>query len=119
MLEGRARLTAPFIRFARDYQHAAPRSEPKLALALGAYAREHQVVAVPADGEVIDLGVPAVPAPRKHSGRRWPMTSLEAAPEVLRWQRGRRSRLAARPRCRHHKPNPDAAPSTMSATPPG
>ena len=44
--EGRARLTAPFIRFARDRQHAAPRSEPKLALALGAYAREHQVVAV-------------------------------------------------------------------------
>ena len=85
MLEGRARLTAPFIRFARGHQDAAPRSEPKLSLALGAYAREHQVVAVPADAEVIDLGVPAVPAAREHSGRRWPMTSLEAAPEVLRW----------------------------------
>lgn len=59
MLEGRARLTAPFLRFARSRQHAAPGSEPKLALALGAYARDHRVVAVPADAEVIDLGVPA------------------------------------------------------------
>lgn len=65
MLEGRARLTAPFIRFARDRQHAGPGDEPKLALALGAYAREHRVVAVPADAEVIDLGVPAVPAPQR------------------------------------------------------
>jgi len=68
MLEGRARLTAQFIRFARDHQHAAPGGEPKLTLALGAYAREHRVVAVPADAEVIDLGVPAAPAPREHSG---------------------------------------------------
>ena len=75
MLEGRARLTAPFIRFARDRQHAGPGGEPKLALALGAYAREHRVVAVPADAEVIDLGVPAVPAPREHSGPSVPLTS--------------------------------------------
>jgi hypothetical protein len=68
MLEGRARLTAPFIRFARCRQHAAPGSEPRLALAFGAYARDHRVVAVPADAEVVDLGVPAVPAPREHSG---------------------------------------------------
>jgi len=68
MLEGRARLTAPFIRFARDHQHAAPQGEPKLALTLGAYAREHQVVAVPTEADVIDLGVPEVPAPREHSG---------------------------------------------------
>ena len=51
-----------------DYEHAAPRGEPKLALALGAYAREHWVVAVSAGAEVIDLGVPAVLAPREHSG---------------------------------------------------
>ena len=68
MLEGRARLTAPFIRFARGHQDAAPRSEPKPSLALGAYAREHQVVAVPADAEVIDLGVPAVPPPASTPG---------------------------------------------------
>jgi UTP-glucose-1-phosphate uridylyltransferase len=67
MLEGRARLTAPFVRFARSRQHAAPGSEPKLALALGKYARDHRVVAVPADGKVIDLGAPAVPARREHS----------------------------------------------------
>lgn len=58
MLEGRARLTAPFLRFARSRQHAAPGNEPKLSMAIGAYARDHRVIAVPAPGDVIDLGTP-------------------------------------------------------------
>jgi UTP-glucose-1-phosphate uridylyltransferase len=61
MLEGRARLTGRFLEFARALQHAAPGAEPKLALAIGAYAREHPVVAVPATGDVIDLGAPEAP----------------------------------------------------------
>jgi hypothetical protein len=59
MLEGRAWLSPPFIQFARARQQAMPGSEPRLALAIGAYARAHPVVAVPADGDVIDLGAPA------------------------------------------------------------
>jgi hypothetical protein len=61
MLEGRARLTTGFLEFARSRQDAGSGSEPKLALAIGAYAREHRVFAVPCDGEVIDLGTPEVP----------------------------------------------------------
>ena len=66
MLEGRARLTATFLAFARARQHARHGSEPRLALAIGAYAREHRVVAVPAAGDIIDLGArkaTASPAP--------------------------------------------------------
>jgi UTP-glucose-1-phosphate uridylyltransferase len=63
MLEGRARVTAKFLGFARDRQHAVSGNEPKLALAIGAYAREHPVAAVPAPGEVIDLGAPEIPVP--------------------------------------------------------
>jgi hypothetical protein len=60
MLEGRARLTASFIEFARARQQAAhsPGTEPKLALAIGAYARDHPVLAVLTDSEIIDLGMP-------------------------------------------------------------
>jgi UTP-glucose-1-phosphate uridylyltransferase len=65
MLEGRAWLSPPFIQFARSRQHAMPGREPRLALAIGAYARAHPVVAVLADGDVIDLGAPEVPAPRE------------------------------------------------------
>jgi hypothetical protein len=39
MFEGRARLGSPFIQFARGRQHAMPGREPRLALAIGAYAR--------------------------------------------------------------------------------
>jgi len=57
LLEGRARLTREFIAFART--HTAPAgSEPKLALAIGAYSRTRQVLVIPADSEVIDLGSP-------------------------------------------------------------
>ena len=63
MLEGRALLTGRFLEFARSRQHAIPGAEPKLALAIGAYAREHPVVAVPARGGVIDLGAPEAAAP--------------------------------------------------------
>jgi UTP-glucose-1-phosphate uridylyltransferase len=63
MLEGRAQLTGQFLEFARSHQHAVPSTEPKLALAIGAYAREHPVVAVPANSDVIDLGAPESPAP--------------------------------------------------------
>ncbi len=58
MLEGRARLTGTFIEFARARQGTGPGREPKLALAVSAYAREHPVYAVPCEGEVIDLGAP-------------------------------------------------------------
>jgi hypothetical protein len=65
MLEGRAWLSPPFIQFARARQQAMPGREPRLALAIGAYTRAHPVVAVLADGDVIDLGAPEVPAPRE------------------------------------------------------
>lgn len=55
LLEGRARLTAGFIRFARGYQAPAGR-EPKLALAIAAYARRHPVVVTTTSSQVIDLG---------------------------------------------------------------
>ena len=55
MLEGRARLTAGFIRFARGYQAPAG-TEPKLALAIAAYARSHPVAVTTTTSQVIDLG---------------------------------------------------------------
>ncbi len=55
LLEGRARLTPEFIRFARSYQ-APARTEPKLALAIAAYARTHPVVIATTTSQVIDLG---------------------------------------------------------------
>lgn len=58
MLEGRAWLTASFFRFARSRQRTAPGREPRLSMAIGAYAHDHRVVAVPAPGDVIDLGTP-------------------------------------------------------------
>lgn len=63
MLEGRVRLTAPFLRFARSGRHAVPGSEPKLSTAIGAYARDHQAIAIPVPGDVIDLGTPEVQLP--------------------------------------------------------
>jgi UTP-glucose-1-phosphate uridylyltransferase len=57
VLEGRARVTADFIRFARAFP-IAPGVEPKLALTIGAYAAAHPVVAVETSCEVIDLGAP-------------------------------------------------------------
>jgi hypothetical protein len=65
LLEGRTRLTARFIQFARGREHAAPGSEPKLALAIGAYARDHPVVAVLVGSEVIDLGALKVSGSRR------------------------------------------------------
>ena len=58
LLDGRARVTADFIRFGRAFP-VAPGVEPKLALAIGAYAAAHPVVAVETSCEVIDLGAPA------------------------------------------------------------
>jgi len=55
LLEGRARLTAGFIRFARGYQPSAG-TEPKLALAIAAYARTHPVAVTTTSSKVIDLG---------------------------------------------------------------
>ncbi len=64
LLEGRARLTAGFIRFAPGYQTPAG-TEPKLALAIAAYARTHPVVVTTTSSHVIDLGMtnPQAPAP--------------------------------------------------------
>lgn len=56
LLEGRARLTAGFIRFASGYQSPAG-TEPKLALAIAAYARTHPVVVTTTSSHVIDLGM--------------------------------------------------------------
>lgn len=55
LLEGRARLTPGFIRFARGYQAPAG-TEPKLALAIAAYARTHPVAVTTTSSQVIDLG---------------------------------------------------------------
>jgi UTP-glucose-1-phosphate uridylyltransferase len=55
LLEGRARLTADFVRFARAYQ-PPDGTEPKLALALAAYARMHPVAIITTTSQVIDLG---------------------------------------------------------------
>jgi UTP-glucose-1-phosphate uridylyltransferase len=55
LLEGRARLTSGFIRFARGYQAPAG-TEPKLALAIAAYARAHPVAVTTTSSQVIDLG---------------------------------------------------------------
>lgn len=65
LLEGRARVTADFIRFARAFP-IAPGVEPKLALTIGAYAATHPVVAVETSCEVIDLGAPVCRCERSH-----------------------------------------------------
>ena len=67
LLEGRARLTMDFIDFARAYRGPTD-TEPKLALALGIYARTHPVIVIPTNADVTDLGLPHVPA--DSSGRR-------------------------------------------------
>lgn len=67
VLEGRAKLAAPFLHFARNRLHTpAAGSEPKLALAIGAYAHDHHVIAVPTGGKTIDLGTPTDPTPQPH-----------------------------------------------------
>ena len=55
LLEGRARLTAGFVSFARGYR-APPGTEPRLALALEAYARHCPVSVSTTTTQVIDLG---------------------------------------------------------------
>ncbi|HZR49223.1 MAG TPA: sugar phosphate nucleotidyltransferase [Streptosporangiaceae bacterium] len=55
LLEGRARLTAGFVSYARGYR-APPGTEPKLALALAAYARHCPVSIITTASQVIDLG---------------------------------------------------------------
>jgi UTP-glucose-1-phosphate uridylyltransferase len=77
MLEGRVRTTSAFLDFARTRQHASPGTEPRIALAIGAYAREHRVVAVPVPGDVIDLGAAEVTVPAIDGG-----TMLLAGPGV-------------------------------------
>ena len=57
LLEGRARVTADFIRFARTFP-STPGAEPKLALVFAAYAATHPVLAVQTTCQVIDLGAP-------------------------------------------------------------
>jgi UTP-glucose-1-phosphate uridylyltransferase len=57
LLEGRARVTADFVRFARAFP-IAPGVEPKLSVTIGAYAATHPVVAIETDCQVIDLGAP-------------------------------------------------------------
>lgn len=62
LLEGRARLTADFVRFARTTK--PPRgAEPKLALALAANARTRPVQVVETTSDVTDLGAPSCTEP--------------------------------------------------------
>lgn len=68
MLEGRIRATPAFLEAARSRQYASPGTEPRIALAIGAYAREHPVLAVPVRGDVIDLGAPEVTVPAIDGG---------------------------------------------------
>lgn len=57
LLEGRARLSADFVRFTRAYQPPA-RTEPKLALALALadYTVNHPVTVITTTSQVVDLG---------------------------------------------------------------
>ncbi|MEU4224250.1 transcriptional regulator [Nonomuraea sp. NPDC026600] len=57
LLEGRARLSADFIAFARARVWPS-NVEPKLALTIDAYARAHPVHAIQTSSTVIDLGTP-------------------------------------------------------------
>ena len=57
LLEGRARLTAAFLRHLTALRLPAG-TEPKLSLALRTYSRISPVVVVPTASEVIDLGMP-------------------------------------------------------------
>jgi hypothetical protein len=61
-LEGRARLTAAFIDFARA-RTPSPDTEPKLALAIAAYAAAHPIRVVETSGDIIDLGTVAASHP--------------------------------------------------------
>jgi UTP-glucose-1-phosphate uridylyltransferase len=55
LLQGRARLTAGFVGFARGYRAPAG-TEPRLAIALAAYARQCPVSVITTTSHVIDLG---------------------------------------------------------------
>ena len=79
LLEGRARLTAAFVSFARNYR-APPGTEPKLALALAAYARHCPVSVITTTSQVIDLG--ASPACRCAASSRSPRSALYLPPAV-------------------------------------
>jgi UTP-glucose-1-phosphate uridylyltransferase len=63
LLEGRTRLTTDFIDFARTYRGPSD-TEPKLALALGIYARTKPVIVIPTNADVTDLGLPHTPTNR-------------------------------------------------------
>jgi UTP-glucose-1-phosphate uridylyltransferase len=62
LLEGRARLTAAFTDFARA-RILPSRTEPKLSLAIAAYAASHPVRVVETSADVTDLGALAEPDP--------------------------------------------------------
>ena len=62
LLDGRARLTAAFVQFARIYSPPA-RTEPKLALTIAAYATSHPVHIIETSGDVTDLGTLAASHP--------------------------------------------------------
>jgi hypothetical protein len=68
LLEGRARLSAAFVRFARDHQ-PPPGTEPKLALVLSAYADTYPVTVATTTSPVIDLGTRPASRPRPEPGR--------------------------------------------------
>jgi len=66
LLEGRARLTATFVNFARA-RTPSTRAEPKLALSLAAYAASHPVHIVETSEAVTDLGTLAASYPASAS----------------------------------------------------
>nr|WP_090946422.1 hypothetical protein [Nonomuraea jiangxiensis] len=57
LLEGRARVDGDFIDYARTYL-SEPSGEPRLSLALAAYAHKRPVHVVCTTSEVVDLGTP-------------------------------------------------------------
>lgn len=61
LLEGRFRLTATFVRFAR--RRTSRRGEPKLSLTLRDFARQQPIRIVALDSEVVDLGDSASSVP--------------------------------------------------------
>ncbi|MEU7831419.1 sugar phosphate nucleotidyltransferase [Nonomuraea sp. NPDC049129] len=65
--EGRARLSADFIAFARARVWPS-QVEPKLALAIGAYAHDHPVRVIRTSSDVIDLGTPGLVTSMAGSG---------------------------------------------------
>ena len=85
LLDGRARLTAAFVEFARICTPPA-RTEPKLALTIAAYATSHPVHIIETLGDVTDLGALAASHPDRAPSARdsGPRRQQVPAPHITR-----------------------------------